>query len=196
MAHYYDADPQGPYKTQEIATVLRGVPFTIISASGLFSVKHIDAATYLLIENARIAGNERVLDLGCGYGIVGLAIKRLFPETKVVLADVNALAVQITRKNAKKLDLDVTTVRCDICQGIEGEFDAILTNPPYVAGRAVCFGFIEQSFDHLSSGGTLQLVARHNKGGKTLCAHMESVFGNVETLVKQGGFRVYLSTKE
>ena len=74
-------------------------------------------------------------------------------------------------------------------------FDTVLSNPPMAAGREVCFRIIKESYAHLSNGGTLQIVARHNKGGKTLSEKMKEVFGNVETTANAGGFRVYLSRK-
>ena len=74
-------------------------------------------------------------------------------------------------------------------------FDTILLNPPQKAGKDVCFRMIEEAPNHLKEDGTLQIVATHNKGGKTLAKKMEEVFGNVDSIVKKGGVRVYLSRK-
>ena len=77
----------------------------------------------------------------------------------------------------------------------EETFNVILVNPPQTAGKKLCFQIIEEAFQHLEEQGSLQLVARHNVGGKTLSKKMEEVFGNVETVAKRGGFRIYISHK-
>jgi len=76
---------------------------------------------------------------------------------------------------------------------VEGKFDVILLNPPQTAGRKLCFRMIEESRKYLKKGGSLQLVARHNKGGRVLSEKMEEVFGNLETIARKGGYRVYVS---
>jgi 16S rRNA (guanine1207-N2)-methyltransferase len=197
MAHYYDANPKGKYAKIKISATLRGREFNILSAGGIFSVKHVDNATELLIESAKIEEKQRVLDLGCGYGIIGIAIKTFFPDCDVVMTDVNKRATHIARQNVKSSGLDIKVLTGDCYTAIGDEtFDVILTNPPYSAGRSICFTFIDEAFRRLNAGGTLQLVARHSKGGKVLSKRMEEVFGSVEATAKKGGFRVYLSKKE
>ena len=102
----------------------------------------------------------------------------------------------LTKKNLKLNDVKGKTIQSDGFKKINEEFDAVLLNPPQVAGKDVCFMLIEESFTHLNKGGNLQIVARHNKGGKTLSEKMRSVFGNVEETAKGSGYRVYLSLKK
>ena len=194
MSHYYDASPAGPIRKTKITAELRGRTITFYSANGIFSAKHVDNATRLLIEECQISEGHSILDLGCGYGIVGIALKTAFPGCSVVCTDINSRAVRITRENTRMLGLDVDVRQGEIYEPVNDErFDTICTNPPYVAGRETCFAFIQGARDHLVPGGALQLVARHNKGGKVLSMKMQDVFGNVETLAKRGGFRVYRS---
>ena len=87
--------------------------------------------------------------------------------------------------------------KSDLYHKLSGKtFDSILVNPPYVAGRKVCFKIIEEAPLYLKRGGSLQLVARHSKGGKILGERMKDVFGNMEFLAKGSGFRVYYSVKK
>ena len=195
MAHYYDEQPSGPLMQSDVLVRLFGKEYRFTTASGLFSKGHVDVATRLLIERCVLDNAHEVLDLGCGWGVVGIMLKLRHSELEVTCSDINSRALAMTKKNARRLDASVAVVQSDIFKDIDKTFDTILTNPPYVAGRAVCFRFIEQSHDHLRRGGTLQLVARHNKGGKVLSQKMEDVFGNVEPVAISSGFRIYLSKK-
>ncbi|MBI3035464.1 methyltransferase, partial [Candidatus Woesearchaeota archaeon] len=102
-------------------------------------------------------------------------------------------AVMLAKKN-----IELNNAKAEIHQGhlyekIKGnDFDVVLSNPPQTAGKEICFKLIEQSKEHLKNDGNLQLVARHNKGGKTLSKKMEEVFGNVKVIAKKSGYWVYV----
>ena len=192
--HYYTEKPLSREDLKKIKISIRGDSFELLSASGLFSKHELDKATQLLIENARIHGNK-VLDLGCGYGVVGIALLRLNPDLSVSFSDVNERALRLTKKNLEKHKLKGAIIKSDLFENVAEKFDVILSNPPYAAGRDVCFKLIEDSYKHLNKKGSLQLVARHNKGGKMLSQKIEEVFGNVKDVAKKGGFRVYLGVK-
>jgi 16S rRNA (guanine1207-N2)-methyltransferase len=83
----------------------------------------------------------------------------------------------------------------DLYQHIKGKFDTIISNPPNTAGKELCFKLIDQSIEHLNQSGTLQIVARPNKGGKELAKRMKKVFGNVEELGRKSEYHVYKSVK-
>jgi len=135
-----------------------------------------------------------VLDLCAGYGPIGIAVKKIFPDTQVFLTDINKRAVNLAKKNSKLNKTKVTIKSGDLYEPYSDEkFDVILVNPPIAAGRKICYKIIEEAITHLNKEGTLQLVARHQKGGRMLEKKMQEVFGNAETLAKKGGFRVYLS---
>ncbi len=194
MTHYYD-EKQGHFKETMIKIEVQGVLKEFHSGSGVFSKDHLDNGSALLINAAQIKENQEVLDLGCGIGVVGICLKMLNPTIHLTLSDVNETAVALAAKNCHLHNIKGTEIKSNLFENIKKEFDTIVTNPPYVAGRKVCYQFIEESYKHLKKGGTLQLVARHQKGGKMLEKHMEDVFGNVETLKKGSGFRVYMSKR-
>jgi 16S rRNA (guanine1207-N2)-methyltransferase len=113
------------------------------------------------------------------------------------MTDINERAVMISKKNIKLHSLEgIEARKSNVFSAINESFDTILLNPPQTAGKDVCFRMIQESFEHINKNGLLQIVARHNKGGKTLSEKMESVFGNVGTTAIKSGFRVYASKKD
>lgn len=170
---------------------------TFLCASGVFSSKQIDTATSLLLDHAQVQDGWEVLDLGCGIGVIGISVKKAFSSCTVTLSDVNQRALQFAQKNAKKNSVAVDVLESDLYTAFsEKQFDAIITNPPHHAGRDLLYKLITEAPLHLKPNGVLQLVASHNKGGAMLEKKMKEIFGNVSTLVKKGGFRVYCSRKE
>ena len=194
--HYYTEKPQSKLRIYEIEVSARGQSLKLFTASGIFSYRKLDKGTELLINKSIIHPKWKILDLGCGYGAVGITLKKAFPTIDAVFSDVNERAVGITRKNLKKLKIKGEAVKSNVFDNIKDkDFDAILLNPPQTAGKKICFKMIEDSIGHLKKEGLLQVVARHNKGGKELSRKMEEVFGNVRGIAKKAGYRIYLSEK-
>lgn len=197
MPHYFDEQQEGPFNPFPIVIRLPDMVFELKSASGVFSLKHLDKGTETLLKYAVLPElkGASVLDLGCGYGAVAIVTKRRRPDMRVTASDVNERAIRLTKLNARELHLDIHVTKSNLFEHLE-LFDCILTNPPYVAGRKTLFALIEQAPSHLNKDGSFQLVARHQKGGKVLEQKMLEVFGNVDVLGKGAGFRVYCSKKE
>lgn len=196
MPHYYDREQNTPLQPEKIFVEARDRRLELWTGSGVFSRKRLDAGTRLLLAKYRVEPGWHVHDLGCGIGVVGVFVKLECPSCKVFCSDVSARAIKLTRMNAKALDLDIETVQSDGYEKIEEEFDTVLLNPPYVAGRKVVFRLVEEAARHLKPGGLLQVVARHQKGGKMIAQHMESLLGNLDDSAKGAGYRVYVSRKE
>jgi 16S rRNA (guanine1207-N2)-methyltransferase len=151
----------------------------------------------LLVKSAIIEDKCKVLDLGCGYGAVGIALAKAYPSAKVLLSDINKRAVMLAKKNIELNGLkNAHAIRSDLFKNISEKFNAILLNPPQSAGKELCLKMIEQSAEHLEKGGTFQLVCRHNIGGAQLEKKMLEVFGNVQELAKKSGYRIYISEKQ
>jgi 16S rRNA (guanine1207-N2)-methyltransferase len=192
MTHYSDDTPLEPFP---IAVRVRGEAFTFTSSKGMFSKDALDTGTKLLLESMHLPEKGRVLDLGCGIGVVGILVKKWFPSVAVVQSDVTRKAVTLTRENAVQLRVDTHVVLSDVYESVEGVFDAILTNPPRAAGKDVIRKMIEGAPARLQDNGSLQLVALTNKGGKSYAKMMEEAFGNVEVIGRGSGFQVYKSVK-
>jgi 16S rRNA (guanine1207-N2)-methyltransferase len=195
--HYYSKEQESPLRLQKIVVRAGGDIFDMTTASGIFSKDGLDQGTRLLIEMTQVKDKMKVLDLGCGYGVLGIALLRKHKHVQLMFSDVNQRAVDLTKQNMEDLGLQGRSsriVQSDRFENIPDSFDAILLNPPQAAGRAVCYALIEEAHDHLIEGGFLEIVARHVKGGAMLEKKMKEVFGNVTSFAKQGGFRIYSST--
>ncbi|HLC61325.1 MAG TPA: methyltransferase [Candidatus Nanoarchaeia archaeon] len=196
MEHYYSEEQTSELKIKKIGQNIKGTAFEFYTASGIFSKDKIDRGTLALAENMIIGKNSKVLDVGCGIGVLGIVAAKLFGST-VVMTDINKRAVMLAKKNA-----ELNNVKAEIHQGNlyekikDNDFNVVVSNPPNTAGKELCFQLIEESKNYLKQNGSLQIVARHNKGGKTLSNKMEEVFGNVKVVAKKSGYFVYMGVKE
>lgn len=195
--HYYIENPETELTIRTHTLNLKnGHTYNFKAPSGVYGKKGIDKATIILLENALIHG-KKILDIGCGYGVIGITLKKEHPDIEVYMSDINKRAVEFTKINAKD-----NNVFAEIKQGFLFEpwkgyiFDQIISNPPIVAGKKIWMSLIEESLNHLAKNGTLQLVAFHNKGGSRIKEYMKKIYGNVEEIAKKGGIRVYKSVKE
>jgi len=197
MSHYFSEKQDSKLDLKKIKIVLKKVSFELYSGSGVFSKDRLDLGTNILIEKAIIPEKGKILDLGCGIGVVGISLKLINPDLIVLMADVNKRAVYLSKKNILLHKLEgIEARKSDSFENILEKFDTVLLNPPQTAGKDVCFGLIEGAHAHLNKDGTLQLVARHNKGGKQLSQKMQETFGNVIEIAKGSGYRIYLSKLE
>lgn len=193
MEHYYSKEQKSPLDLKKISQRIRGTNFEFCTASGIFSKDRVDKGTLILAENMIVNKNNKVLDIGCGIGILGIAAAKIF-NADVAMTDINKRAVMLAKKNAKLNNVNAGIFQGNLYEKTTGnDFDVILANPPQTAGKELCFRLIEESKSHLKANGSLQLVARHNKGGASLSKKMEQVFGNVKVIAKKSGYSVYMS---
>lgn len=196
MTHYYSEKQEGKLKLFQIDIKIKGSELSLFSADGIFSKKEIDKGSRVLIENCVITPSDYILDIGCGYGVIGITLAKL-NDVKVLMTDINERAIFLTNMNIKSQRLKNAEARkSNLYDNITEEFNVILSNPPQSAGKDICYGIIEGAYTHLKKDGTFQLVARHNKGGETLEKKMKETFGNVIRTGKGSGFKVYMSKKE
>jgi len=196
--HYFSVKPKSSLREYRFRVDLRGFVIEIISASGVFSAKKLDKGTRLLAEKMIIVDGWRILDLGTGYGILGIVAALLSPNGYVVMTDINKRAVKYAKLNLKLNKIRNAEVRWGyLYEPVKSEkFNTIICNPPQSAGMSILRRIIEESIDYLFPDGYLQIVARHNKGGRRLMEIMENVYGNVDTIASSGGYRVYISRKK
>jgi 16S rRNA (guanine1207-N2)-methyltransferase len=195
--HYYSAKPAVAHELNQIQIRLRGKDFTFVTDAGVFSKKEIDFGSKLLIETMVIKQMDSVLDVGCGYGPIGLSAAVLAARGHVTMIDINERAVQLSRDNAKRNGLsNVTVVQSDLlAQVAEHKFDCILTNPPIRAGKAVVHEIFSQAYSALAPDGQLWVVIQKKQGAPSAFTKLESIFGNVREVIKDKGYRIFKATK-
>lgn len=196
--HYYTAQPTSKHKPGQIDVTLRGVELQFQTDAGVFSKSRIDTGTKLLIDGLRLTPEiQSVLDLGCGYGPIGLTIASLLPKAKVYMGDINERAVELTRMNARSNS--VTNVEIRAGEGFTAftglTFDLIVTNPPIRAGKQVIYEMVDTAPAFLNDGGWFVAVIATKQGAKSFERKLEEVFGNVTEWEKGSGFRVVAAQK-
>ena len=198
LEHYFAAHPKSEPNLGLIKTRLRGVPFEFLTTSSVFSKRRVDTGTRLLIETMVLPKSGCVLDVGCGYGAVGIGAATFNPACQVILADVNARAVRLARDNA----LRNKAANVEVRQGYlyepveELTFNCVLSNPPVSAGMAIVKAIIIEAPKVMAEKATLQMVVRSKIGGKTLPAVFEEAFGNCLVLARESGYRVLTGQKQ
>jgi 16S rRNA (guanine1207-N2)-methyltransferase len=140
---------------------------------------------------------ENILDLGCGYGPIGLTIALFNKNATVTLADINTRALALSKKNAQNLDVSsrVTILQSNIYENIEGPFDSILINPPIRAGKVVTYEMYRGAKDRLIDGGSLFIVIRKAQGALSAKEYITELFGNCTLLERHKGYHIYQAKK-
>ncbi|MFQ6053583.1 MAG: class I SAM-dependent methyltransferase [Candidatus Bathyarchaeia archaeon] len=193
IEHYYSKRPTSHPRLGLLRCRLRGGEFEFLTASSVFSHRRIDAGTRLLIEAMRLPGSGEALDIGCGYGPIGIVAAKLNSGLEVWMTDVNERAVALAKENARRNRVgNVRVLQGSLYEPVEDRaFDVILTNPPISAGlRRVVEPLIEGSVRHLKPGGSLQVVVRTTKGGGSVKRLLERYLGGFEVVARKSGYRV------
>lgn len=197
--HYFTNNPNTVSETAAWTYTLRGREFKFVTDAGVFSKKTVDFGSRLLIEtldfSEMIPGD--ILDVGCGYGPMGLALAKEDPERKVEMVDINERALGLAKQNASNNRLSNVLIHTsDIYESVEGkEFAAIVSNPPIRAGKKVVHGVLTGAFDLLKNGGTLTIVIQKKQGAPSAKVKMEETFGNAQVIVKDKGYWIIQSFK-
>ena len=195
--HYFAETPKSKPKLGMIHTRLRGETFKFLTSSSVFSKKQVDLGTRLLIEAMQLPETGAVLDVGCGYGAVGIAAATSNPQLHVVMTDVNIRAVQLARKNLKINKVSNAEVRCGYLYEPlkDSTFNCVLSNPPVSAGMETVKAIITQAPSVMASEANFQMVIRSKIGAKTLPSILNQAFGNCTVLARKSGYRVLMAKK-
>ena len=185
--HYYTSAPESESKPFEFEAECLGQKLVFACDRGVFSKGEIDEGTRILLE-ALPPLKGRVLDLGCGWGPLGITLGKLYPEISVLMSDVNQRAVDLAKTNIKKNGLqNAEAVVSDGFDMLEGAFDYIITNPPIRAGKQTIYRLFVDAIKHLNPGGSLFIVIRRQQGAESALKHLGECAWVIE---KKKGFWV------
>lgn len=198
LNHYSAERPKSRMKLGIIHTYLCGKPFKFLTASGVFSKKRVDLGTRLLVESMILPKGGCVLDVGCGYGAVGIAAAAFNPNLRVFMVDVNQRAVILAMRNAEINNVqNVVVKQGHLYDPVRGfTFNCVLSNPPVSAGMEIVKEIIMRAPENMASKAFFQMVVKSKIGGKRLCVILEEAFGNFDVLARKSGYRVLISEKQ
>lgn len=186
--HYYSADPTSAHRYAACDYAYRGEQLHFTTDAGVFSRGEVDYGTHVLLSALpdKLAG--RVLDLGCGWGPIGVSVGKKWPGCAVVMGDLNQRALALAAKNARDNGVTAQTVESDGLDAIPGSFDFILTNPPIRAGKQTIYRMFSQCAGRLRPEGEMYLVIRKQQGAESAIRYLKTIFDQVDTIEKSGGF--------
>lgn len=195
MTHYFSDNTDLPHNYRRIDFNFNNLNFIFNSDSGVFSKTEVDYGTYVLlnvVKDQDIKG--KVLDLGCGYGVVSIVLSKLF-DIKATGVDINPRAVNLSKENAKLNKVDINYFVSDGYSNVEDKFDEILVNPPIRAGKQVIYKMFNDSYDHLNTNGNLWVVIRKQQGANSAVNEIMSKFNNCQVIEKKKGFWILKAVK-
>ena len=187
--HYYTETPTSAHDQRRIALKALGNELTFVTDAGVFSRDGLDRGTEVLL-NALPELQGRVLDLGCGWGAVGVALGKRYPALDIVMTDINSRAVELARRNLAENGVTAAVLQGDGFDAVEGRFDAIVTNPPIRAGKAVIYGLFARARDYLEPDGALYVVIRKQQGAPSALKYLKEIYSRAETVDRASGFHV------
>ncbi|KAB3528897.1 class I SAM-dependent methyltransferase [Alkaliphilus serpentinus] len=200
MEHYYTSKSATEKVIQNIEYHVKGTKLTFLTSNAVFSKSQIDFGSRHLIEwflesHEDISGG--LLDIGCGYGPIGITLAKFFPDIQITMADINERALELSEENVKinKIKNKVEILKSDGFEKITGKFNFVLTNPPIRAGKDIVFSIYEGASKHLTPGGSLYSVIQKKQGAPSSIKKMESIFGNCTIKSKKAGYYILQAIK-
>ncbi len=189
--HYFSADPSVPFRREPFDCEVWGRRLTFDTGAGVFSRGHLDHATAVLFRETEPPPSGRILDLGCGYGVIGLAIAAASPDTVVTGVDVNERAVLLANENAASLGLAGRFTACvPGAAPDDATYDEIWSNPPIRIGKRALHDVLLSWLARLAPGGRAVMVVGKNLGADSLQRWLTDQGYPTERLASAKGFRV------
>lgn len=192
---YYEDNQDLSHDFQTLTVELLGQSMRFKTDRGVFSKNGIDYGSRVLLENYQPESAKSLLDVGCGYGTLGLTLAKKF-DLDVTMVDVNSRALDLCRQNA--IDNAVSNSKIElsnIYESVSEKYDAIISNPPIKAGKEVVHEILAGAFGHLNDGGHLTIVIQKKQGAPSAQKKMEEVFGNCQLIARDKGYFILRSYK-
>jgi len=187
MSYYFSNDESLKSNIKTIQVIIQDTPFSFYTDNGVFSKDGLDFGTRSLLENIDDI-HGKVLDLGCGYGPIGIFLTKKF-NTNTDMVDINKRSLNLCLKNAELNKIKANIFESDGFSNIDKKYDYIVTNPPIRVGKVKLYELLFGAKNHLAFNGELWLVVSRDQGAKSLCRDLESTY-EVEVIAKNKGFYV------
>ncbi len=191
MAHYFTNENNLKSEIRTIRYTNGDFSLVFNSDNGVFSKDHLDFGSKLLIETMikNIDKNKSILDVGCGYGFIGISLAKIL-NSKVVMVDINKRAVHLTNMNIKENKVNAQAFESNIYENVKEKFDVIVSNPPIRAGKNIVLEILERAHEFLNINGELWFVIKKDQGAKSIAKELEKIY-KIEIMEKSKGFYIF-----
>ncbi|MCK5761693.1 MAG: class I SAM-dependent methyltransferase [Candidatus Izimaplasma sp.] len=191
MVHYFSENNDNlKSNPQVIAFSVKNTPLKFNTDNGVFSKSYFDRGTEILLKYLVVKESfKSALDLGCGYGVIGIYLNKAF-DLSVDMVDINKRAVNLTESNIELNNVKANVFLSNGFENIENKYDLIITNPPIRAGKEIVYRFFEDAAKHLNEDGEFYLVINKKHGAQSALTRLKTIYGEVEIINKKKGFNV------
>ena len=191
MKHYYTENDDLISEPEQFIFNYRGKALTFVSDNGVFSKKMIDYGSRVLLEAISIDSSKKsLLDVGCGYGTFGIALKSVYPFLEIDMVDVNDRALNLARENLKLNNMSANVYLSNTYDKVENKYDLIVTNPPIRAGKEIVTKILVESKKYLNLNGEIWVVIQKKQGAPSAKKNLESVFKKVDIVKRDKGYYI------
>ena len=196
MSHYFKNDETLTNKQIDFEVKIKDIVLNLRTNSGVFSKSKLDLGTKLLLETIELEEKTKiVIDMGCGYGPIGIYIAKKYPDKKVFMYDINERAVDLSKINANLNDVEVIVKQSDLFAEVNFKADVIITNPPIRTGKKNVYRLYDEAYDRLNELGVFYLVVGKKQGAESTFHKINQLFSNCEILEKKKGYTVFKAVK-
>lgn len=193
MSHYFTNDINLKHNVDKKNVVINGKEFTFFTDNGVFSKKGLDFGTRTLLESLPEDLKGDILDFGCGYGPIGIYLKKSY-DCEVDMLDINERSVSLAKKNADLNNAKVNIFLSDIYSNVNKKYDYIVTNPPIRVGKQILYKILFDAKDYLKENGKIYLVINKDQGAKSLMKDLANSY-KVSLVNKNKGFFIICAEK-
>lgn len=197
MSHYFIEDKNLDHDIKKKAIYINDIKLEFYTDRGVFSKEKLDYGTHVLLKHVKVETSVKsIIDMGCGYGPIGLYLAKTYPDKEIFMFDVNPRAVDLSLKNKDLNKITNANIKVsNLFEACDIKADLIITNPPIRAGKQTIFSLYEQAYQHLNKGGSFYCVIQKKQGAPSTYNKLVSLFSNCEIVVKDKGYWILLSRK-
>ncbi len=193
---YFDNNPSLKHEIRSYQFKFNGNIYRFLTDSGIFSRDYLDFGSETLINAFTYEDKPfKALDLGCGYGPIGVLMSKKYPRVSLTMSDVNERACEIAKVNTRENKVEALIIPSDGYTNIHDQFDVIWLNPPIRAGKEVIYRLYEESYNHLLPMGEFWIVIQKKQGAESSQKQLKNLFGNCEVIKKNKGYFILKSQK-
>ena len=186
--HYYTSAPTSAHEERRFSLEFAGKQLRFETDAGVFSKQHVDPGSLLLCKSLPDGLCGDVLDMGCGWGAMTVMTLAAHPDVRMTMADVNERALELAVRNVRENGMTAAALLSDGFASVEGTFDAVITNPPIRAGKAVIYKMFEDAQEYLKNGGALYLVIRKQQGAPSALKFLQTLYESARVIERDGGY--------